>query len=73
MLMLSLFTLPSPSDIIASTSAFSGPFFLEFLPLLALVGIVIAAMFFRRLYKSVKGGAKMALGTGGGKGRGRRR
>lgn len=61
--MLSIITLPSASTTIDSLSTWSGAYFTEFLPLLALVGIPIAAMLLVRLYKSIKGGASMALGA----------
>jgi len=72
--MLSLFTLPDASTIITSSTAYSGSFFTEFLPIVYLaVGVLIFALGVGWLIKTLKGGMRMAFGKGGRKGRGRRR
>lgn len=70
--MLSIFTLPSASTIISSTSDYSGAMFTELLPLAYIVvGLIVAGLLVRFVMRAVLRGIKTA--TGGGRGRGRRR
>lgn len=70
--MLSIITMPDASAVLSSTTAYSGTFFTDFLPLIWLaVGILVAVMAVKFVGRYVlKGAGKL---FGGRRGRGRRR
>jgi len=72
--MYAIITLPTAAEIISSTTAYSGSFFTEFLPLIYLaVGIAFAVLAVLWIRRTVTGGAsRMFGGRRGGRGRRRR-
>jgi len=71
--MLTIFTIPSATEIVSSSTAYSQDFFTEFLPVIYVaVGVLIFSLGVRWLVGVLKGGMKGAFGKRGGKRRGRR-
>lgn len=67
-----MFTVPSATNLIASTSAYSGSFITEFMDLAWLpIALLVAGGIVLWVVKNVKGGIRTAMGLK--KGRGRRR
>jgi hypothetical protein len=75
MMFLSFITLPDPTDLIATTTAWSTVFFDNLIPIIAAVaGIIVGVYFVKFLIGKLVGGVKSLLvRRRGGRGGGRRR
>jgi len=63
--MLSIITLPDASTILASTTAYSGTLFTEFMPLMYLaIGVLVAVLAVLWVKRSVAGGVSKLFGGG---------
>jgi len=71
--MLGLISMPTPSDIIATSTTWTTAFLPEFYVLIGVgVGLLVVGLVIRFVMRNVKGGVKRAFGSGGRRGRRRR-